>query len=117
MGKLFIPSCLVLAHYPRHLQPGNLLYHQHIHQSVRGVCIGHRIEAAAVKSAIAGADHCLVAVNDLAVHLDHIVLRNTLDHIDHRGCGVCPEAVKQRQALIPGDIRSDPGVQAYGANV
>ena len=67
--KLFVLAVFVFADDAGHLEQIHLLHQQHIQLSVGGIGLRHGIEAAAVKSAVADADHSLFFVNGLAVYL------------------------------------------------
>ena len=115
--QLLIAAALILADGAGDLQTAQFFHQKHIQLAVGWIGLGDGIETAAVVAAVADAHKGLLAVNGLAIQLHHIMLADALDHIDHRGGGVGPEAVEQGQALIIGHIRADSGIQAHGADV
>ena len=116
-GQLLVASVLIFADDPRHLEPGDLLHQKHVQQTVGGVRFRHGIEAAAVIAAVAYAHEGHVSLDPLVAQLHHIMLRDPLDHVHHRAGGVGPEAMEQREPLVAGYVRADPGVQTHGADV
>ena len=114
---LLISARLVLADDLCHGKAGNALDQQNIQQPVVRLRLRGRIEAAAVPATVGDADHRLLVVEDLAVDLDLIVMRNALDDVDAGGERVRAGAGDQRQPLILADRRADARVQTDRADV
>ena len=94
-----------------------MAHQHHIQLAVGGVSLRDRVEAAAVKPAVAHAHKGKPVIQRLAVNLHHIMLRDPLDHIDHRGGGVCPEALQIGKPLVVGNTGADPGIQTHRADI
>ena len=82
LREIRVFAVFICPHHLCHFQTGYIFDQQHFQLSVGGIRVGNGTETAAVEAAVAGSDEGLPTVDAFAIHFDHIVLVNTLDHID-----------------------------------